>query len=474
LLKTRRPRCRYGALSLLGCLLAIAIPREAWAQTCDITAVPPGPVKPGALAEFSSGCTGAPTSIEWSSCLANCAPSAGPVTVCNFPSSGTSVITANAAYSDGFGGSFYASDSYPMQVSSAAAPSCYITASPGGPVQPGAWADFAAHCTGNPSFISWSGSFSGFATCEPIIGPSTSCNFPNLGTTVILAKANYGGNFAGCFATDTYAMAVTPSAAPNCNIGMSPQGPLQPGAWADVFARCSGIPDSIQWASSLANCAPLTGAQTVCNFPAPGVASLDVSATYAGSFGNFVTGDHLPVLVSTSARQTCSISANPASPVRVGDTSRLAANCTGAPLVIAWSSCFANCGAATGPAIDCVFPTVGNSPFFVQAEYAGCIATADTFLMHVNVPLSACTYSVAPSDLANIGIAGGRHTVIVGTPEGCPVTATLFQPWIRIASIVPGTSTATVTIDVDFNNGPSRATSIVLAGRLFLITQLGQ
>lgn len=219
----------------------------------------------------------------------------------------------------------------------------------------------------------------------------------------------------------------------------------------------------------------MTGGQTVCTFPSPGVASLDVTATYSSTFGgNFAIGDHLPVVVSNGARPTCYISASPASPVRAGDSSRLSANCTDTPLAISWSSCFATCGASTGPSIDCVFPTVGNAPFYVQAAYAGCVGAADTFLMHVNVPLSACTYSVAPSDLPNIGTGGGRYAVTVGTPEGCPVSATPFQTWIRVASIVFGTSTATVTLDVDANNGPPRATSIVLAGRLFLITQLGQ
>jgi hypothetical protein len=121
-----------------------------------------------------------------------------------------------------------------------------------------------------------------------------------------------------------------------------------------------------------------------------------------------------------------------------------------------------------------VFPTVGNAPFYVQAAYGGCIGAADTFLMRVNVPLSACTYSVAPLDLPNVGARGGWHTVTVSTAEGCPLSPTLFQPWIRIVRVVPGTSTVTLTLDVDPNFGPTRATSIVLAGRLFLITQLGQ
>ena len=651
-MRGRRPHCRYGTLTLLGCLLAIAIPPEASAETCNITSVPPGPVKLGAFAELSANCTGAPVAIQWDSSLADCSPSYGPVTVCNFPaqatahvsvqasyagcvgpafdtydmvvnaaapptclvtaappgplqpgawagltaqcsgspafitwssclgncspgygaatecsfpSAGTAVVTASAAYGDGFGGSFYvnadravqvtptaapscyitanpkgpllpgawaefaancsgapaaiswnscfancaplsgpetvcsfpaeadatitvaasypdrvlqAFDAYTMPIRNSATPTCLVTANPSGPVQPGAFADFTAHCSGNPVSVQWFGSMSGLGGCMPAFGTSTSCYFPFEGTSVILARTTYEpypGNF--WYDHSTYAMAVTPTAPPNCNIVTVPQGPLKPGAWADVYARCTGNPASYQWASSLASCTPSTGAETVCHFAGPGIASLDVNASYASGVGGcFTVTDHLPVVLSSSAADTCSITASPASPVRAGDSSRLSANCTGSPLAIQWSGSWgaASCGPPSGATMDCVFPAVGGSTFVVQTSYAGSASAADSFVMRVNPPLSACTYGIAPYDLSGLAIGGGRYFVNVYAAEGCPVTATLFQPWVQVVGIAPGTSSTTVSLDVHANPGPPRATSIVLAGRLFLITQLGQ
>ena len=124
--------------------------------------------------------------------------------------------------------------------------------------------------------------------------------------------------------------------------------------------------------------------------------------------------------------------------------------------------------------MDCVFPAVGGSTFVVQTSYAGSASAADSFVMRVNPPLSACTYGIAPYDLSGLAIGRGRYFENVYAAEGCPVTATLFQPWVQVVGIAPGTSSTTVSLDVHANPGLPRATSIVLAGRLFLITQLGQ
>src|SRR5205823_1983448 len=160
---------------------------------------------------------------------------------------------------------------------------------PPSPVQPGAWADLSAGCTGGPSLIQWSSSL---ASCSPLIGPNTVCNFPTEGTAIVSVSASYGRSFGGCFAFGTYPMAVstvaasyggsfggsfgafdsypiavTNAAAPSCYIKATPPGPVQPGAWADVSAGCSDSPTLIQWSSSLASCSPLIGPNTVCNFP---------------------------------------------------------------------------------------------------------------------------------------------------------------------------------------------------------------
>src|SRR5947207_9950712 len=118
--RTRRACCRYGSLTLLECLLAIAVPDAASGQTCDISATPPSPVQPGAWADLSAGCTGGPSLIQWSSSLASCSPLIGPNTVCNFPTEGTAFVSVSASYGSSFGGCFGAFDSSPVAVNAAA------------------------------------------------------------------------------------------------------------------------------------------------------------------------------------------------------------------------------------------------------------------------------------------------------------------------------------------------------------------
>src|SRR5207249_5941853 len=130
--------------------------------------------------------------IPSASSLATYSPLPGPATVCNFPPVGTAVLSVAASYGGSFGGSFGAFDSYPIAVTNAAAPSCYIKATPPGPVQPGAWADVSAGCSDSPTLIQWSSSL---ASCSPLIGPNTVCNFPTAGTALLSVAASYGGSF---------------------------------------------------------------------------------------------------------------------------------------------------------------------------------------------------------------------------------------------------------------------------------------
>jgi hypothetical protein len=85
--------------------------------------------------------------------------------------------------------------------------------------------------------------------------------------------------------------------------------------------------------------------------------------------------------------------------------------------------------------------------------------------------LAACTYSLSPPDLSNIGAGGGARTITVTTPTSCPVTASSFQPWVTVNGIINNGSTTDVALQVSSNSGAARSTSIVVAGRLFLITQ---
>jgi hypothetical protein len=99
--------------------------------------------------------------------------------------------------------------------------------------------------------------------------------------------------------------------------------------------------------------------------------------------------------------------------------------------------------------------------------------TTKTYTVNVTyLPLSSCTYSLSPLDLSNTVAAGGIFNVTVTTPNGCPVGATSFQPWVIVNGITPnGNGTTTVQLQIAVNAGTARATSIVVADRLFLITQ---
>jgi hypothetical protein len=88
-----------------------------------------------------------------------------------------------------------------------------------------------------------------------------------------------------------------------------------------------------------------------------------------------------------------------------------------------------------------------------------------------SITVAACTYSLSPPDLSNIGPAGGSPLITVTTPSGCPVAATSYQPWVTITGVIPNGNTTTVALQINGNPGGARATSIVVADRLFLITQ---
>ena len=83
-----------------------------------------------------------------------------------------------------------------------------------------------------------------------------------------------------------------------------------------------------------------------------------------------------------------------------------------------------------------------------------------------------CSYTILPSDLTNLPAAGGPATLTVTAPLGCPITATSFQAWVVVANIVTTGSTTAVTLQIGVNSGGARSTAIVLADRLFLVSQV--
>jgi len=83
-----------------------------------------------------------------------------------------------------------------------------------------------------------------------------------------------------------------------------------------------------------------------------------------------------------------------------------------------------------------------------------------------------CTYTLTPFDLSNRPAAGGAVNISVTTTPGCPVTATSYQSVGDDIGHQSRTGTSTVQLQISANAGPARATSIVVADRLFLVTQL--
>ena len=126
-------------------------------------------------------------------------------------------------------------------------------------------------------------------------------------------------------------------------------------------------------------------------------------------------------------------------------------------------------GSASGPI---TLNTGGNVITIVVAAQDG--VTTKTYTVNVSyLAPSSCTYSLSPLDLSNTAAGGGFFNITVTTPAGCPVSATSFQPWVSVNGITPNGATTTVQLQISVNGATARATSIIVADRLFLITQSG-
>ena len=126
-------------------------------------------------------------------------------------------------------------------------------------------------------------------------------------------------------------------------------------------------------------------------------------------------------------------------------------------------------GSPSGP----ITLSAGSNPIPVLVTAQDGVTTQG-YSVNVNyLPLASCTYALSPADLSNTAAAGGTRTITVTTPAGCPVSATSYQPWVTVTTVTPNGGTTTVTLQVNANAGATRATSLVVAGRLYLITQPG-
>ena len=126
---------------------------------------------------------------------------------------------------------------------------------------------------------------------------------------------------------------------------------------------------------------------------------------------------------------------------------------------------------ASGTPSQSITLNVGTNPITVVVTAQN--GTTKTYTVNVDYALPpVCTYAVSPLDLSNRPKTGGPAQYIVTVPASCPVTVTIFQPWVTVNSITPNGGTTTVSLQIAPNPGPARATSIITAGRLYLITQL--
>ena len=126
---------------------------------------------------------------------------------------------------------------------------------------------------------------------------------------------------------------------------------------------------------------------------------------------------------------------------------------------------------ASGTPSQSMTLNVGTNPITVVVTAQN--GTTKTYTVNVDYALPPlCTYAVSPLDLSNQPKTGGPAQYIVTVPASCPVTVTIFQPWVTVNSITPNGGTTTVSLQIAPNPGPARATSFITAGRLYLITQL--
>jgi len=88
--------------------------------------------------------------------------------------------------------------------------------------------------------------------------------------------------------------------------------------------------------------------------------------------------------------------------------------------------------------------------------------------------VAACTYAISPVDLSNVAAGGATPSITIITAGTCALPTMSYQPWVAIGGIVRSSGSSTVQLQIASNAGsPPRATSLLIADRLFLVTQLG-
>jgi photosystem II stability/assembly factor-like uncharacterized protein len=85
---------------------------------------------------------------------------------------------------------------------------------------------------------------------------------------------------------------------------------------------------------------------------------------------------------------------------------------------------------------------------------------------------SICSYSIGPA-FAAPGDTGGRVSVSVSAPGGCPWTAVSNVPWSIVTSGASGLGGGVVVLSVASNTGGPRSGTATIAGQTFSLTQGG-
>jgi uncharacterized repeat protein (TIGR02543 family) len=87
---------------------------------------------------------------------------------------------------------------------------------------------------------------------------------------------------------------------------------------------------------------------------------------------------------------------------------------------------------------------------------------------------AACAYSLSP-ETQSFSPAKGTGSILLKTSDNCAWTAASSAPWLKIDSAGNGLGSTVVTYSLSANMGAApRSTTIMVAGRLFLVTQKGQ
>ena len=265
----------------------------------------------------------------------------------------------------------------------------------------------AGDMTGAGVACHWSGAATSGTCTEKV---------PRLATSSIVAVPSAGSSFtswSGCTSTSTTTIAGdTCEVAPNTNVGVT-----------------------ATFGAALGTNADLSNLVLSAGGLAPAFASGTVSYT-----ASIVSSTNTVTVTPTAADATATIKVN-------GNT--VASGAASAPITLA----------------------VGSNPIATVVTAQDGVTTK-TYTVDVSYSLpSPCQYAVSPPDVANFAKAGGTVIVTVTVPGGCSVSVTSFQPWVTVNGITPGPTTTTVSLQIAANAGAARATSIVLAERLYLITQ---